>query len=305
MERGESCWQSSLVFVPRTVSLGCRKEPDQALVAFHSLHLGLQLTGNLKYLQTKMGWKNVADGRYLPICRRSCSAEGHLPTACVRDLGLAPGRRQGRMTVFSLIRDKPLWPDELPPCPLPAAAASLQCWLPALGVLSGGHSPAHRQSGSVSDLQPDTKDDSAVGKANDLVCNRAQPGAPKQLEQPKTGGREKGQSHGQGQPRSTAAVWAQQPLPPQSGTAAAPRCCTALGSHGPPFLWEAGTSLPSGAGTAAFQPSAEAGNGSCVALPAQLLLPSHPAQLRRCRWAACVSWYLHLVSPNPFFFFFG
>ena len=84
-ERGAASRQSYSIFVPWTLSLGCGKEPNQVLVTFHSLRQGLQLVGNLKYLQTKKGCKNVTDGSYLlclrhwvqPVGWRSCGSAAH------------------------------------------------------------------------------------------------------------------------------------------------------------------------------------------------------------------------------------
>ena len=148
----------------------------------------------------------------------------------------------------------------------------------------------------------------------------ARPRAPQRLEGLKAGERDNGQRYGRGQATSTAAVRAQQPLPP---CAAQP-----WGSLGPPgsFVCSRSQDRPRakrGAWAAADVPTfafergrvvsvsrswdcsipahgRDAGTGTCVGL-ALRPLPLHTAWLARCSWAACVSWYLHLLSLKPFF----
>lgn len=53
--------------------------------------------------------------------------------ARVEGLGLAAGSRRDREMVCSLIRDKPLWPDELPRSLLLPAASISAVMVPSLG----------------------------------------------------------------------------------------------------------------------------------------------------------------------------
>lgn len=86
-----------------------------------------------------------------PVGRRSGGSEGRLPTARVRRLGLAAGRRRDGMTVFNVIRDKLLRPDELPPVsPLTSSRYLRSDGSQPWEHRPAGDGPAHRQRAGLS-----------------------------------------------------------------------------------------------------------------------------------------------------------
>lgn len=153
-------------------------EPHQVLITFHSLCWGLQLMGNLEYLQTK---KRVGKMKGAPCSapRGSPGDEGQLPTAPGRALGLAAGRRRDRMTDFNLIRHKGHWPGALPRSPLSPAFSISAAAAPGPGT-DGQQSTVQRAGRArlclcLQHSQPD-KGQTVPGKGNDPVCDGAQPG---------------------------------------------------------------------------------------------------------------------------------